>query len=302
MGRVTGEGRVLLAASVAVLILVGAGRASALDIEDARPMAFGGALRASCLSNSALFLNPAGLAIGRLYHVQTLYSFVPTANGHLAGGSVVDSVTAPIAAGLAFNYLAWDPEGENRSEYDVRLSFAYYLARIVSFGLTVKYMYADQDGPGPLGQSMLRPTGDPLLNTVSIDLGMILTIGRIFNVAVVGYNLTDTGSIHAPLSLGTGVSLALGGAFMLAADVLLDFRSRPEELSVRYMAGAEYFIATAFPVRLGYRYDDLLETHSVTAGVGYVARQYGVELGLRQDVAGERLHTWISLAIRYFAN
>lgn len=295
--------RVVVVAAVAASVAVmDAGRAWALEIEDARPLAFGGALRANCPSNSALFLNPAGLAIGRLYHVETLYTFVPTANGHLAGGSVVDSVTAPVAAGLAFSYFAWDPEGLNRSEYDVRLAFAYYLANIVSFGLTVKYMYADQDGPGPLGQSLLRSTDDPLLNTVSVDVGMIFTIGRIFNIGVVGYNLTDTGSIHAPLSLGLGFSLALGSSFVLAGDTLFDFRSREEPLTMRYMAGAEYFIANHFPVRLGYRYDELLETHSVTAGVGYIARQFATELSVRQDVYGEELHTWIALTVRYFAN
>lgn len=295
--------RVMLAVAVASLLLLGrSGQAWALEIEDSRPLAFGGAMRAACASNSALYLNPAGLAIGSLYHVETLYTFVPTANGHLAGGSVVDSVTAPVAAGLSFAYMAWDPEGENRSEYDLRLSFAYYLANIVSFGLTVKYLYADQDGPGPLGQSLLRSTGDPLLNTVSVDVGMIFTIGRIFNIGVVGYNLTDTGSILAPLSLGMGFSLSLGDAFTLAGDVLMDFRSGGDDLMMRYMGGAEYFIASAFPIRVGYRYDQLLDTHSVTAGVGYIARQFGTELSVRQDVYGERLHTWLALTIRYFAN
>lgn len=275
----------------------------AYDIQNARPLALGGASRAFCPSNASLYLNPAGIAVARLYHVETLYGYMPTAHSHVAGGSVVDSVTAPVAMGLSFNYVAWDPDGVDRSEYDVRLTAAYYIARFLAIGLSLKYVYANQEGRGPLGATNLFVSnGDEQLNTVTVDVGTTLTIGRIFSAAVVGYNLTNTESAHAPLSLGIGLALTIR-SFVVATDVLLDFTSA-EDLMLRAMGGAEYLIADNWPIRLGYRWDQLLGTHAVTGGFGYVSSSFGVELSVRQDVSSpdDHLHTALVLAIRYFAN
>lgn len=295
-------GKKLIQAFVVVVVMLSASTAWAYDIQNARPLAIGGASRAFCPSNASLYLNPAGMAVARLYHVETMYGYIPTAHSHVAGGSVVDSVTAPVAMGLSFNYVAWDPDGIDRNEYDVRLSAAYYIARLLSIGLSLKYVYANQEGHGPVATNLFVPNGDEQLNTVTIDVGTTLTIGQMFNIAVVGYNLTNTGSLHAPLSLGIGLALTIR-AFVIATDVLLDFTSA-EELMVRAMGGAEYLVNDNWPIRLGYRWDQLMGTHSVTGGFGYVSQRFGIELSLRQDVSSpdEFLQTSLILAIRYFSN
>lgn len=247
-----------------------------------------------------MYLNPAGIAIGRHYHVETLYGFVPTVPVHIAGGSVIDSVTAPVAMGIAFNYITVDPDGIDQTEYDVRLAAAYYIAQLVSIGLSVKYMYSDQDGAGMLGNHLFTYNGDELLNTVTVDVGATLTVGRIFSASVVGYNLTNTGSIAAPLTLGIGAAVAIS-SFSIVVDALFDFTTW-EEMMVRAMGGAEYLIAGNWPLRVGYRYDQGFDSHSVTAGLGYMNEKFGLELSMRQDVAAENLHTSLALSIRYFAN
>jgi hypothetical protein len=285
---------------ILAIALTAAAPAAAYDIQNARPLALAGASRANCPSNAALFLNPAGLALGRMYHVETLYGYVPTINGHLAGGSVVDSITAPVAMGLSFNYLTLDPEGRDQNEYDVRLSAAYYAARIIAFGLTLKYLYADRNGQGELTESIFRPNGDPLLNTVTLDVGATITLGRFLSLAVVGHNLTHTESSAAPLALGMAAGLNIS-QLVVVADVLLDFTTLGH-LTVRYMGGMEYFLLNRIPLRVGYRYDEVLDTHSVSTGLGYLSQRFGVELSLRQDVAGEKLHSHLGLSLRYFAN
>ncbi len=283
-----------------LVVLTCAAPAWAFDIETTRPLALGGASRAHAPSNASLYLNPSGLALGRMYHVETLYSYFPTSNGHIVGASVVDSVTSPLAMGLSFNYLAWDPDYEDRNEYDVRLSAAYYISQTFSLGLTLKYVYAETSGRGPLGPSLFRSNNDDLLNTVTVDVGATLTLRNVFNIAVVGYNLTNTGSSAAPLSLGTALSLQIR-TFVVVADVLLDWNTY-EDLTVRVMGGAEYFLADHYPIRLGYRYDHGRNSHSIGVGFGYVGSSWGIELSLLQDVAAEDLETQIALSLRYFAN
>ena len=271
------------------------------DIQNARVLGLGGAGRAFCPSNGSLSLNPAGMAIGRAYHVETLYGYVPTDNGHIAGGSIIDSVTAPVAMGLGFTYTAWDPRGEDRSEYDVRLGAAYYISRLLAVGLTVKYLYADTSGHGPLVDDLFEGNGDELLNTVSLDVGATLTIGRYFSLAAVGYNLTNTGSANAPLELGVGMALTIR-SLLVVADMLVDFTSFDETL-FRVMGGAEYLVAHNWPIRIGYRWDQYRDAHAISGGFGYVSQRFGIELSIRQDVAAsERLQTALVLSLRYFAN
>lgn len=294
-------GKVIKIVVVSVLALSTiAPEAWAYDIQNARPLALGGAGRAFCPSNGSLYLNPAGIAVGRAYHVETLYGYVPTSNGHVAGGSVIDSVTAPVAMGLAFNYTAWDPEGVDRSEYDVRLSAAYYFSRLLALGVTLKYLYADQEGGGPLVDDLFRDNGEEMVNTVTVDVGLTLTIGQHFAIAAVGHNLTNIGSTQAPMSLGVGLALNISN-LVVVADMLIDFNSR-EEMMFRAMGGAEYLLADNWPIRLGYRWDQAFDTHSVSGGFGYLSQRFGVEMSIRQDVAGERLATHLVLALRYFAN
>jgi len=295
-------GKKLIFVLVGVALLCNAQEAAAYDLQNARALSLGGASRAYCPSNGALYLNPAGIAIARLYHVETMYGYIPTAHSHIAGASVIDSVTAPVAMGLSFNYVAWDPNGVDRNEYDVRLSAAYYISRLLAIGLSLKYVYADQDGHGPLATNLFVSNGEEQLNTVTVDVGTTLTIGQYFAIAVVGYNLTNTESTHAPLSLGAGLALTIS-SFVVAADMLVDFTSA-DDVMFRAMGGAEYLISDNWPIRLGYRWDQLMGTHSVTGGFGYISQRFGVELSIRQDVSSpdDHLHTQLVLSLRYFAN
>lgn len=287
---------------VGALLLLVASNAWAYDILNARPLALGGASRANCPSNASLYLNPAGMAVGRLYHVETLYGYVPTLNTHIAGGSVIDSVTSPVAMGLSFNYVATDPDGIDRNEYDVRLSAAYYISNFLALGLSLKYMYSDQEGNGPLESSgnLFRGNGDELLNTVTVDVGAILTIGQHFRLAVVGYNLTNTESLSAPLTVGYGLAVSLS-SLLIAGDATMDFTTR-DDITWRAMGGIEYLLADNWPIRLGYRWEQVRNTHSISGGFGYISSRFGVELSLLQDVAGERLNSSLVLSLRYFAN
>jgi hypothetical protein len=278
---------------VGALLIAAAPNVWAYDILNARPLALGGASRAHCPSNGSLYLNPAGMAVGRAYHVETLYGYVPTLNAQIAGGSVIDSVTSPVAMGLSFNYVATDPDGIDRNEYDVRLSAAYYISNFLALGVSLKYMYSDQEGRAPLSSSgnLFRANG---------DVGATLTLGEHFRLGVVGYNLTNTESLSAPLSLGYGLGVSFS-SLLIVADALMDFTTR-DDLTWSVMGGVEYLLGSSWPIRIGYRWDQVRETHSVSGGFGYVSSRFGIELSLLQDVSGERLHTNLVLALRYFAN
>src|SRR5258708_33603676 len=72
------------------------------DTPNARAVGMGGALDALGVSTTALFLNPANMALARVYHIEAIGAFSPEAQRVTAGGAVVDSVlnTSRVAGGI----------------------------------------------------------------------------------------------------------------------------------------------------------------------------------------------------------
>jgi hypothetical protein len=66
------------------------------------------------------------------------------------------------------------------------------------------------------------------------------------------------------------------------------------------MFGGEVLLADRFPLRAGYRYDDVMKSHAVGLGAGYVDRKFSIEVGGRRDVAAEHPSTMIAVGLRFF--
>lgn len=270
------------------------------NLIDSRPLGMGGATRAIAGSNTALYLNPAGMSLGNVYHVQTLYYMEPMTNSHLGGVSIVDSVTSGVGAGLHFSYFNLDPDGEDREDYDIRLGLSYAIGQWLCLGVTIKYLYTDRNGEGPLGTALMPSSGDPLLNTVTVDAGLIIKLGDRFFLGAVGYNLTNLDSLFAPLRAGFGAATTIIDNLTIAFDVLLDFTSRDETL-IYYMGGMEYFLINHIPIRIGYQYDGLDLTHNISGGLGYIDQNFGIEASFFQEIDGPK-DTILTLTLKYFSN
>src|SRR5678809_122221 len=97
------------------------------QVESPRTAALGGALRASSNSTEALFINPANMAISRVYHIGALAQIWPEASRQSYGIGVVDSIVSAsrLAGGLAGSFNRQDAEGVDRTSFDVRFALAY---------------------------------------------------------------------------------------------------------------------------------------------------------------------------------
>ena len=62
-----------------------------LKTMDPRPIGLGGALRASPASTSGIYLNPATIAMARIYHVNLMYQYTGEDDMHMGGAAAVDS-------------------------------------------------------------------------------------------------------------------------------------------------------------------------------------------------------------------
>src|SRR5262249_4764898 len=116
------------------------------EVESARMAAMGGAMRALGNGVTGVYLNPASIALTRVYHLQALAQIWPEAHRQTYGASAIDSATGRLAAGVAGQYGVLDPDGVDRRWTDVRLALAYPLSDHLYVGLTGKYLKLRENG------------------------------------------------------------------------------------------------------------------------------------------------------------
>ncbi len=296
-----------LAALVASLAATGARAeeplAGTMKVMDPRALGLAGALRASPGSCSGLYLNPATIAMIRGYHINLMYEYTSQDNLHNAGGAVVDSVTSQtIAAGLSLNYLRTDERRTDHESWDARLAVAGNIADVFYLGATGRYIRVEHDleagDRGPNGVHALPSSGGQQLDGLTFDAGAVVSLGGIVNLGVAGYNLSNPGSVYAPLQLAPGAALTLFDILIIEADVVLDFTSHTE-INQEIDTGLELFIANVVPLRVGYRYDVFLDIHGIAAGVGYSSQAFAVDVGFQHDIR-ENGRMILALGLRFF--
>jgi hypothetical protein len=269
------------------------------SIQSPRDLAFGGAQNALGSSTTALYGNPGGLPLARVYHFEGIATLAPEARRQSYGGAVVDSSTSRLAGGLGGTWNMLDPDGIHRTWTDLRLVLAYPLGDRFAVGASGRYLRTAQNpGTGPLGASLASDAANPLFNAFTFDVGATAVPATGVRVGLVGHNLTNPGTALAPTMLAGGVGYQ-NDTFSLEGDAQADFTTWKATRG-RYMLGGELFLASHFPIRLGYRYDDGLKTHAVSGGLGYIDRRWSFEMSVRRDVVGEHPMTMISAGLRIF--
>ncbi|GAC1359783.1 MAG: hypothetical protein NVSMB47_12530 [Polyangiales bacterium] len=275
--------------------------------EQPRTLAMGGAARAWGWSTSAIGSNPANLVAQRVYHFEGLFGLDAKAHRLSYGGAILDSITSRLAMGVmgVKSSLGNDTDTYQRGSLDVKAAVAYPLSEKVGFGLTGRYLRVTQDGTGPLGEGTVsRSSGDdPNFRTITFDAGLSFALGEVARLGLVGYNLTSTGSPLAPLMFGGGLGAKLGDLTVEGNVVGVD-KTTWGSWKTRAQAGGEYLVGDHYPLRLGYSFDQGSKRHAVSWGVGYVDRQFAIDAGFRDEVAGPS-DPWgkaflFTVGLRYF--
>jgi hypothetical protein len=272
--------------------------------ETARSAALGGAVRGWGSGTTSIFYNPANLAEAQAYHLEGIVQLTPEASRQAYGAAIMDSITNRLAGGVAFVGSFIDPDGLNRQTMDGRLALAYPISDKFLVGLGGRYFRGTQLGTGPFGNSkfsggLVDGTGgrSPFVETFTFDAGITLRATEGLSISAVGQNLTFANNGVLPTLLGGGIGYTASG-FLLEVDGLADMNSWGKP-TARVMAGAEYLIAGMLPLRVGYRFDQGAEQHSVSVGFGYVSREFSIEGAVRRAI-DDRGPTTVVLGLAYF--
>jgi len=322
--------RSLLALCALLACVVSTRRASAQsDFVGTRALGMGEALRANAAGAAGPLLNPAGMSLSKGYVIEASYGFRIEDLGHHAFVSVVDSVTARVAAGLFYEYIHTNPElGFNwaggtvptakltREGHVAGLSLSMALADRFLIGATIKYLHFDTTAPLPEGTVPSSLTLDSL-NGVTFDVGVLIKAHPKFNLAVTGMNLWDHGSRETPASLGLGLAFIPIQQLSIDFDAVVNFtgyktpvytdstdtvvKSFDFKATARLGPGAEWLIAGKVPLRVGVIYDTGLTSTYVTGGLGYFGQSWAIDLSYRGKVSGG-VENFLMLGVRIFIN
>jgi hypothetical protein len=273
----------------------------AISYESARGLGLGTGVRATGVSTSALAYSPGALALGNLYHIEGNIDYIGVGDAVALGGGVVDSSTSKLGAGLGLRgFLSGDGGYDG---LDGRLGLGFALAEAFAIGLGGRYISVSQEEPDPEEDDELRDVEVAQGFTLDASLRVIPTEGLQIDIAAL--NFVDLKESEVPVTIATGMAFAVGDAFSLGADVLIDV-STFDNPSLTVGGGLEFLAANMVPLRGGYRGDLARKTHAVTVGIGYNDAQVGFDIGLRQNVASPndaiKNETRVMAAVRYFVN
>lgn len=272
------------------------------EIPSARAVGMGGALNALGVSTTALYLNPANMALARVYHLEALGAYSPEGQRSTLGLAIVDSVinAAHLSGGVAGTYNEMDPDGLHRVWTDVRAALALPIGDYLAIGATGRWLRVDQAvSVGPFGPSLASDgtSSSPIFNGLTFNLGATASLGD-FRLGLVGHNLTNPGTSLAPTTGAAGIGYA-NQTVALEVDGLLDFTTWGSTRG-RVMAGGELFLADHYALRLGWRYDAGTQINTPSLGFGYIDPRWSIELGARHDLIGAHSGTLGVISLRYF--
>ncbi|HXS15767.1 MAG TPA: hypothetical protein VN764_01175 [Polyangiaceae bacterium] len=258
------------------------------ELETPRMTALGGVMRASSNSLSALYSNPANMAIAKVYHVGAYAQIQPEARRQTYGGAIVDSLISStgLAGGLGGSWTMQDRDGIDRQWMDIRFGLAMPLGDVIYLGLGGRYITLQQNGVGVLGQSYASGgiRGSNIIQTVTIDAGLTVRATPELKFAITGNNLTSLDTALFPLLAGLGASYDTED-FSVGADLTMETRTY-DKVMLRARAGGEILFADQVMVRLGYRFDQGPDSHALCGGLGYVNKLFSIDASVRRSVVG----------------
>jgi len=272
------------------------------QVPQPRAVGMGDALNAIGVGTPALYMNPANMAMARVYHLEAFAAYSPEAQRDSFGASIVDSVinAQRVAGGIGGTWNEMDPDGLHRIWSDIRAAIALPLGDYVALGVAGRYLHVDQHtGVGPLGPSTASDgtSSGAIFNQLTFDVGATVALGD-FRLGAVGHNLTNPSTALAPTTAVLGLGYT-SGVFALEADGLLDFTTFGYTTG-RVMGGGELFLGGRYALRLGWRYDTGTALNSPSLGIGYIDPRWSVEVSGRRDITSEHAATLGVLSLKYF--
>jgi hypothetical protein len=266
----------------ALLLLLAAGAAIAdnrvqdpgapwqTTVDTPRSTAMGGAHAAIASGNDAMAVNPAGLPQVRRYHFEVDGVYDATFPAQAVLGSLVDSVSSPVATGALWSrWASGQPSGRGEG-WSLGLGYAAGVAAGTFLGGETKYLYFH--------------TPDGLVKKFAQDIGVLSRRGN-FSWAAVLQNISLDKIPLFPLTATAAVAWGTDSDWHLAFDYRADL-SDTSNVKNKLAAGAEVLVGDVLAMRGGATWDVTSHQWWISAGLGLLAEKVGFQVAWRRRIEG----------------
>lgn len=264
------------------------------DGAPARALGMSDAVRALGFGTAGLYFNPAAMSQGMQYAIDLGYGYRAWAGRHNGHVSLVDSKTNPhVAGGIAYAYSRGKRGSVLTQTHDIRSGVSSSIRSkgiFFAYGGGFRYMKIEAKDSKNSRNNMDKwaPT---------LDVGVLLGVNDLFYIGVAGVNLiqmpvskvsrsTDKGVPYAPRAVGIGLGIVYS-ILHFGVDVDIDLQSK-DSATVSPLFGLELTLAKAIAVRAGFAWDRVgtivQDQKRISAGLGYVSKYVGVDVGYAHDV------------------
>lgn len=238
------------------------------DIVGPRTLGLSAAI-GTAAGNDGLYVNPGAIAARRRYALETgilLDRRGAETVDRFLGGSIVDSESSPVTAGVSF----------------LRAQKGLHTGNVVHFALAGPIAEKFYLG---VGGKYLSLSGPRNVSAVTVDAGVFWQVAELVSVGIAGYDLVPVNDdVAAPMGAGAGIALGSDRSFQLTGDWRADF-DRLGKTTNRYAAGAEVLLGGLVPLRAGWMKDEVLDTQWWSIGAGLVsANGIALDVGYRQSL------------------
>lgn len=146
-----------------------------------------------------------------------------------------------------------------------------------------------------------HPYGKAKHSGFTFDAGMVARASTL-TIGVVGYNLRDLSSVHAPLALGYGLALQPVPDLTFVVDGYHDFTTYDATRGTltTVSGGGEYVAQRRLAVRAGGGRDGVSGHGFLSAGLAVLSEIGSVDAGIRQDISGDARLTFFAAGLRLF--
>ncbi len=239
------------------------------------------AYRGLSADNDAIFYNPAALAAEKRFLTELaglMYRVGADTDATMFGGSIVDSVSSPVAAGFSYNYvstLGYKPKGAFGGM--TNLALAAPIGGSFYLGVTTTYL------------NVYTPT--KTVNAITVTAGAFAKLGQYVSAGFTGYNLINTKHPDLlPIGMGGGVAVGPSDLFHITGDWYREYGAN-DVYSDKWAAGAEVFLFDVAALRGGWLYDAGLKQQWWSGGIGFGVAGFGADFAYRQSFGGTTFRT-----------
>jgi len=137
----------------------------------------------------------------------------------------------------------------------------------------------------------------------TFDAGLTLRLIPQVSIGAVGYNLLDRDTRWAPRAVGGGIAVLPLPTLLFVFDSVLEkvYGDSTRDRVMYYMGGGEISFASSFAVRGGGGHDGMSGNTYFSVGVSTLSADVGaLDIGLRQDVSGQKKATIVGISARLF--